>query len=62
MMKFPISGSLAVVTIEEAGESLVKVGEFVSFSLAVADSNIAWSDTEALELAGQPGFVDCKDR
>src|SRR5437016_14675627 len=47
-------------TIEDADESFAKVGEVVSFGLAVADANIVGRDTEAAQLTGQPGFVDGK--
>ena len=42
---------------EEAGESLVEIGEVISFCLNVADTDIARGDTEMLELTRQPGFV-----
>ena len=44
-------------TIEEAGESLAKIGEVVSLGLAVADADIARRDPELLELTRKPGFV-----
>ena|SRR5438094_592094 len=42
---------------EEAGESLVEIGEVISFCLNVADTDIARGDTEMLEVTRQPGFV-----
>ncbi len=44
-------------TIEEAGESLIKIREAISSGLNFANADIARGDTELLELTCQPGFV-----